>query len=176
MRKLKNLGLVLVALVAAALSSCVTEKKRQEICNQCPVKIERHDSIVEKLVEKIVEIPGNDGPIVFLENPCKELCDSFGNLRNIALIKTKNGQVLKVNKVGNSIAIASSTKDTTAKVMVKQTDTFKDRKDVEVKYVPCVNERTAFDGFTRWWFYITGVILILYVGWRYYKFRFGPKA
>lgn len=40
------------------------------------------------------------------------------------------------------------------------------RRETTVK-LPCVNERTKFDGFTYWWFWITLAAIVLRAGWKY---------
>jgi hypothetical protein len=167
MRNLNRLLLVAAVLTAALFSSCkITEKQRQEICNTCPVKTERRDSIVYKRDTVRVEVPGKPGPTVYLDNPCKLLCDSLGHLRNVDIKTTKNGQTLHINTMGNGINVATETRDTALAVPVTTKETFHDEKEADVKYVPCANERTAFDGFTRYWFYITALFLLIAVGWR----------
>lgn len=157
------------------LTSCVTEKQRLKICNSCPVKKERYDSIVEKILEVPVYLPGKPGPTVYMENPCKLLCDSLGNLKKgVNIIAEKNGQTLHINSQGNGLNITSATKDTTVKAPVKQKEVYNKSHDESVKYIPCDNERTAFDGFTRWFFYIIAPILALWLAWKVYFKRFFP--
>lgn len=166
MLRLKNLTLAAVALIVA-LSSCITEKKRQKICNTCPIKTERHDSIVQRIDTVKVNIPGEPGPTVYLENPCKLLCDSLGRLKPVNIHTVKNGQILHINTQGNGINISSERKDTAVNATVVNTDRYSKRKDVEVRYEVCKRDhRTAFDGWCRYWFYGTAGALVIWVGWR----------
>ena len=49
------------------------------------------------------------GETVYLENPCKELCDSLGRLRPVNVIKRANGITSSVKKVGNSLVFNCKT-------------------------------------------------------------------
>lgn len=149
-------------IVLFILSSCVTERQRAKICNTCAVKEFTKDGIVEKIVNLPIYIKGEDGPIQYLENPCKNLCDSLGRLKPFVSNKSKNGINQSVKTVGNSIVIASDKKDTTLSVPVKQKETFHNESKSEVKYVKCdLEHRTRFDGFTFWWFWITAGLFVL---------------
>jgi len=86
------------------LSSCVTEKKRLEICKSCPVKITVKDSIRVEVRERPVQLWVHDTVNWFLPNPCAQLCDSFGNLKktNITVRGNKGAQVNLISK-GNTL-------------------------------------------------------------------------
>jgi hypothetical protein len=149
-----------VAIIVFIFSSCVTEKQRAKICNSCAVKEFKKDSIIEKIVTIPIPIKGEPGPIQYLENPCKNLCDSLGRLKPFILNKSKNGVNQNIKTIGNSIVIASDKKDTTLNIPVKQKETFHNESKSEVKYVKCdLEHRTKFDGFTFWWFWITALLL-----------------
>lgn len=154
-----------IFLFALLLTSCITEKKRQEICNNCPGKSK--DSTIIKTVTVPVNVPGAPGPTVYLENPCKLLCDSLGNLKKVNINITKGGQSLNINTIGGGLLVSTSTKDTTIAAQVPQKEVYSAKESI--KYIPCQNERTAFDGFTRYWFYITALILVLRLGWAYFR-------
>lgn len=157
------------------ICSCVTERKRLKICNGCPIKKERYDSIVEKVIEVPINIPGAPGPVVYLDNPCKELCDSLGRPRSNINIKTeRNGQTLHIKSLGNGLNIVTERKDTALKVAVKQKEVYNKSYAESVKYIPCQNERTAFDGFCRWFFYIVSPIIALWLAYKLYFKRFNP--
>ena len=89
MNKYLILGLII-------LSSCVTEKKRLKICATCTLKELKTDTIYIEKNEKIVKV--ND--TITLDNPCKDLCDSAGNLKP-AVIYGKNVKlVTNFNRLG----------------------------------------------------------------------------
>jgi len=153
-----------VLFLMIVLNSCITEKKRQKICNSCPVKTEKHDSIIYKIDTLKIPLPGKDGPIVYLDNPCKGLCDSLGRLKNVNIVTKRNGQTLKINTQGNGISISSNTHDTVVKASVTSKESFSKQKDVVVKQENCKRDhRTDFDGLCRWFFYIVAPLIGLYL-------------
>lgn len=163
--------LILTLLSLIFFSSCkLIEKNHQRICNGCPVK----DSIVYidqvKLHDTTIYIT-EQGPIQYLENPCKKLCDSLGNLKPFEIKKKENGIVGTIKSVGNSIEF--DCKDDSLQAVIRgliDRNRITKEKVNSVKEIPCDKEhRTSFDGFTRWWFYITGALLILYITWRVLK-------
>lgn len=163
------LAVVIAIILFMLLTSCVTEKQRLKICNGCPVKTETKETI--KIVHDTVPqyLPGKEGPTVYLENPCKLLCDSLGNLKkNVDVNVTKNGISVRVKSQGNGLNIASGTRDTTLKIPVTNTVTAKETTEAHIKYVPCQNERTSFDGFCRWFFYIIAPLLLIYFILKFY--------
>ena len=174
MKQLRN-SFYLVFCLCFLCACVVTQKQRNRFCSNCPVKKERYDSIVEKVIEVPVKIPGKDGPTVYMENPCSKLCDENGNLRpNLNIETKKNGQTLHIMSQGNGINITTATKDTIINAPVKQKEVYSKSHDESVKYIPCVNERTSFDGFAKWYLYITAPILVLWLAWRLYFKRFFP--
>lgn len=159
----------LLGFAGFALTGCLSEKKRAEICNTCPSESE--DSIVVKTVTVPVIVPGAPGPTLYIENPCKLLCDSLGNLKKVNFTVNKGGQALNINTLGGGLLVSTATKDTTIAAQVPQKEVYSAKESI--KYVPCNNERTAFDGFTRYWFYITAGLLALWGLVLYFR-RFKP--
>lgn len=151
----------LLPILTAALliSGCITEKKRQRICDACPVKITKKDSIAYVHDTVPVFMPGKQGPTVYLDNPCKHLCDSAGNLKKINITQTKNGQTVNINTMGGGLHISSETKDTTLKAPVLKKETYSDTLNETVKYMPCEYERTIWDGVFKIGFFIQLLIL-----------------
>lgn len=152
-----------IAILAVLLlfSSCAAY--RAKICQTCPVVIERKDSVVFVPDTVLIQLPGRLGPTVFLDNPCKFLCDSLGNLKRVNITERKNGQILHINTLGGGLNIVSETKDTTARAPVMKEKHYSSEKSVVIK---CDNERNVFDGFCRWFTYIIGGAgLLLAGGW-----------
>lgn len=147
---------------------CISEKKRRGICAGCPVVTHTKDSIVYKHDTVTVNIPGKPGPTVYLENPCKLLCDSLGNLKPVNITTRRNGTILNINTLGNGLNIVTETKDTTAKAPVLTKETFSQKEEAHIKWMPCTNERTDFDGFCRWFFYIMAPLVILWAVLKYW--------
>lgn len=156
-------NLLTTLLLLTFLSSCITEKKRQQICQKCPVKIEKEvrDSIIEKLRDTTIYIT-TQGPTQYLENPCKHLCDSLGNLKPVKIETKKNGIKSTIKSVGNSLVVECET-DSLKAVINGLKETVRITKEKETKEVPVchLEHKTKFDGFTFWWFWITVFIIVL---------------
>jgi ribosomal protein L12E/L44/L45/RPP1/RPP2 len=156
-------NLLTAILLLTFLNGCITEKKRQKICQTCPVKIEKevHDSIIEKLKDTTIYIT-QQGPIQYLENPCKTLCDSLGNLKPIKIESKKNGIKSTIKSVGNTLAIECET-DSLKAVINGLKETIRITKEKEIKEVPVchLDHKTKFDGFTFWWFWITACAIAI---------------
>ena len=157
--------LLATLLLLTLLSGCISEKKRQKICLECPVRIEKeiHDSIIEKIRDTTIYIT-QQGPIQYLENPCKTLCDSLGNLKPIKVESKKNGIKSTITTVGNSLAVNCEA-DSLKAVINGLKEIIRIRKEQEVKEVPVchLEHKTWFDELTFWWFWITlSVISIKY--------------
>ena len=163
---------VIIILLTLLTFSCVTEKKRLKICQSCTVKSERHDSIVEKIVEVPVLIKGEAGPIVYLDNPCKLLCDSLGRLKNVSIQSKKNNQTINIVSNGNGLHIDARTEDTIVKKEVKQKEVYNKTVDTQVKQMPCANEQTGWEQFCEIGFYIYSVYIIAVYGYKFIKKRF----
>jgi hypothetical protein len=161
-------SLLITLLLLTFLSSCITEKKRQKICLECPVKIEKevHDSIIEKLKDTTIYIT-TQGPTQYLENPCKNLCDSLGKLKPIKVEAKKNGIKSTIKTVGNSLVVECET-DSLKAVITGLKETIRIRKEQEVKEVPVchLEHKTWFDELTFWWFWVTLVILLVRLGFK----------
>lgn len=162
----QKVGIFIITLLL--LSSCVSEKKRAQICNSCPVK----DSIVFKetikLKDTIIYID-QPGPIQYLENPCKLLCDSLGNLKHFEVKKKEHGITGTIKSVGNSIAFDCAADSLQAVIKgLQEKETFKSENNTVVRYEECKRDHTnGFNGFCKWYFFITAAFLLI---------RYGIKA
>jgi hypothetical protein len=103
---------------------------------------------------------------IYLENPCKLLCDSLGNLKPFTKTEKKNGLKSTVKSVGNVLVVECETDSLKARIQYLEHHTI----DVEKSHTentvqkPCeLEHRTKFDGFTWWWFWITASILALWI-------------
>lgn len=160
-----TLFVIALLMLLFSLSGCITEKKRQKICNSCPVKIEkeRHDSIITKTVYKTVKVPGKPGPVVYLENPCKMLCDSAGKLKQVNINTIKNGQTVTIKTQGNGLNITTETKDHKDSVAVTEKESFSSNKTIDTVIEKCARDhRTSFDNFCRWFFFIVSGCAVLF--------------
>jgi hypothetical protein len=144
-----------------------------EICSHCPVK----DSVsyVTKTEVKYKDTTiyiTQQGPIQYLENPCKLLCDSLGNLKKFEITKKENGIIGTIKSVGNTIAFDckadSLAKELAALIKIIQESKVKE----QTKTLPPVvtNELTKLQGFwiissQIWW-----LLAIIIGGWKAIKY------
>jgi hypothetical protein len=161
-------------LAAMLLSSCVVTQKQRDrfLARNCKQESSKSDSIVTKLDTVLVEVPGEQGPPIYLENPCAHLCDSLGNLKPFSITEEKNGIKTSVRSVGNSIVINSATKDTARPAVVTTKEVYSDEKAT----VPedCRREhRTWWDHFCFWFTNIVGGAGVLYLAFKWLR-RFIP--
>ena len=156
----------LIVLFAIGLSSCfVTKKQKDRHCASCPV-VSVHNSItVEKIVphDTTIYITRWSDP-VYIESPCKDLCDSLGRLKSFSIIKKNNGLTTTVKSVGNSIVIDCKADSLKAVITIlnKEKSVYVKQKDVKTI---TKNELTKLQGFwivSGWGLWI--VILIVVAG------------
>ncbi len=152
----------------------MTQKKLDAICSRCPVK----DSV---RIEKTVEVQYRDsliyitqqGPTQYLENPCKELCDSLGNLKKFEVVKKTNGIVGTIKSVGNSIVFDCKA-DSLEKVIKGLNQTIKESESkVKATQLPPVttNVLTKLQGFWIISGYLFWILLLLLIGFKVFKYR-----
>lgn len=114
------------------------------------------------------------GPIQYLENPCKTLCDSLGNLKPIHITKKSNGITGTIKTVGNSLVF--DCKEDSLKYIIETQkrviDTFE--KDTKIVLKDC--ERSHLKGWHYFLMWSGGIALIWlfirYIGralWQYLK-------
>ena len=161
---------LLLLAIACLASSCVVTKKQKQ--NFLSKYCERKDSVSvitkDSLVYRDTTIYKSiAGPIQYLENPCKLLCDSLGNLKNFTPItKKENGSKGTIFKVGNSIGFKCDIDS--VEVYLAWTENHKTKTTISHTEnrieKPCeLEHRTKWDGFTLYWFIITASILVLWI-------------
>jgi hypothetical protein len=152
------------------MTQCVLTKKQKN--NFLAKYCERKDSIVYVKKDSIVfkdttiYVPTIVNTPIYLENPCKLLCDSLGNLKPFIKTEKKNGLKSTVKSVGNVLVVECETDSLKARIQYLEHHTI----DIEKSHTentvqkPCeLEHRTKFDGFTWWWFWITAGILTLWI-------------
>jgi hypothetical protein len=162
----------IIALIITIMlfSSCVATKKQKAefLSKYCERKDSisylKKDSIIYR--DSIILIPQIINTPIYLENPCKLLCDSLGNLKPFNQSTSKGGLKSTVKTVGNVLVVEC------------ETDSLKARISWLEKYIvvnkfshtenriekPCeLKHQTKFDGFTWYWFIITSSILGLWI-------------
>lgn len=165
MRKFKGIILAVVVLALNSLtSSCVLTQKQQtrflaKHCVGSDSTIINHDVIFKDTTYYIT----TQGPIQYLENPCKKLCDSLGNLKPFSMVEKKNGIKTTIKSIGNSISINSETDSLAAKAKLKTTTNTTTSKAVKIVKEYCQREHcTGWCGFTNYWFWISSSILAIW--------------
>jgi hypothetical protein len=189
-------ALALLGIIVLFLSSCIvnrkgelTEKGKNFIATYC--KGEDSTSTTDRItiLFDTVRIPYPvEGPVQYLENPCKELCDSLGRLKAFSITKKTNGITGTVKSVGNSIAFECKT-DSLLYIIETQKriiNTFESNKTVI--QAPCNLEHVsgtkwAFIRIAQWFLIFLGVQILIkilisvypvtrpFIGWAYlFKF------
>lgn len=177
------LGLILLAIVAIILASCVTEKKRAEICQTCTIKETTivKDSSWQKKYDSLVKIPVKGPVIILKDNPCADLCDSLGKVKDFTKsVTSENGikGTIKGDKYTNTITVDCGAKDS-LEVLLKgaRTEITRIRNEKTVVEVPAkceLDHKTKFDVVCRWCFYmwIFAILVFLIIRWLKYNSRF----
>ena len=156
---------IFIILVILCFASCVTEKQRLKICDSCAVKTVSKDSVWEHVVRDTITLPPIVGPVQYLENPCKELCDSLGHLKPFIKTETKNGITGTIKSVGNIIAFDCAADSLLAYIDCINEEWFYKKENSFIKNIPCsLKHETKFDGFTFWWFWITLALILIVCG------------
>lgn len=152
---------IILVLVASLFASCSYEKRLNKWCKRCPssdsITEIKKDSIVYKDTTVYITQPGDT---IRLSSPC----DSSGKLKVFEIKKKKNGLVTTLKSDGKVIT-ADCRADSLIKVIEQiRADHFASINSSKVHAIklPCDNERTAFDRFTFWWFWITFCIIVIY--------------
>lgn len=103
-----NWSLLLAFLIALILMIALNSCKAKE---PCITSSHTKDSIVYKIREKKVPYFIKDSFPYFLPNPCADLCDSLGKLKQtfVAQIKGKNGSNLSLKVKDNKLFIEDKT-------------------------------------------------------------------
>lgn len=112
-------------LLCILLTSCITQKKRREICNEC--KVVQLDSIYIK--DTVVKV---NSDTAFIET--KLDCDSLGNVRMVE-INQLNGKLISMQAKLKDNTLRIISKTDTIKVYVKGNTVVKVRTDVREKLV-----------------------------------------
>lgn len=175
---------LILALCAAGLFSCISEKKRAKICATCMLKetvkdsVSVKDSVAKIPVIKSVTVTIHDTLKYSLPNPCADLCDSLGNLKAFKKeIKSDKGAKLQIYSQGNQIFFKDVIDSLKAELKIKdtlishyhKTERFK----TTVKEVPARCNREHLTKLDSFWI-ISGrillLLLIIYLSWKFIKY------
>lgn len=171
LKKMKQVAnFLLTLLVLVTMTQCVLTKKQKD--NFLAKYCERKDSLIYIKKDSIVfkdttiYVPTIVNTPIYLENPCKLLCDSLGNLKPFIKTEKKGGLKSTVKSVGNVLVVECETDSLKARIQYLEHHTIDLEKSHTENTVqkPCeLEHRIKFDGFTWWWFWITASILALFI-------------
>ncbi|MCS5663930.1 MAG: hypothetical protein NZ604_06575 [Flavobacteriales bacterium] len=144
------------------ITSCATIKK-----NRYDRKCAKFDCIKNSYVLDstfVTEIKDTtyitkQGTTVYLENPCAELCDEFGQLKPFEKVTVKDGIKNTIKSVGNVI-VSECDLDS-----MKQVNTTL-REEIfrlESQTIEVPRKKTWFEKLQSIWFYISATAIILYL-------------
>lgn len=162
------LSLVAIIVLMLFLCSCyvnrkgeLTEKGINFIAQHCKGEDSTSHSDKTTIEFDTVKIPYPvQGPIQYLENPCKLLCDSLGNLKPVKIKQKRNGITGTINSVGNSL-VFDCKEDSLMYIIETQKriiDTFEKSKVVIQE--PCKKDHTTG---TQWMFIRLGQVLSVFI-------------
>jgi hypothetical protein len=174
----EKLKVIIIFILAIAgmmlLSRCVATKKQREnfLAKHCErkdsISYVRKDLIVYK--DSLIYVPKIINTPIYLENPCKLLCDSLGNLKKVNIVTNKGGLKSTVKTLGNGLIFECETDSLKARIkwLEHNLTITKNSHTENTVQKPCeLKHRNSFDGFCRWYFYITFAIILLALGLRY---------
>ena len=154
---------IIIILLTLAITSCVTQKKRLKICATCPVETITKDSIIIKdtaiyIVQK--------GEVEYIDNPCAELCDSFGNLIPFERETTSNGIKTTIKTIGNVLTVECEVDS------LKAVITLLEKQSSSIVTVPpkiVERKKSRFENFQSLWFYVSWTAIIVFIGVKVFK-------
>jgi len=116
---MRQIQIGLISLLILLISACRTI----DPCLKCPVRTK--DSIVIRTVEQEIPVMIKDTIKIreFIPNPCAELCDEFGHLRQEFRkeVKTSVGSTATISVQGGSLSIATPVDSLKTKAVVTTT-------------------------------------------------------
>jgi len=151
-------------------SSCISEKKRREICAEC--KSVSNDSIVyrEKISLKDTFIYVSGKPVIqIINNPC----DTNGILKPFHKENYNNGVKSVVNSIGGVLVVECHVDSLKAKINYLERQILNASSKHEIKEIK-TNYLTGFQSFCIKWFWINAALILLYIIFKilktYFKF------
>ena len=159
---MKNLNNIIPILSILLITSCATlkENKNNRKCARlgCVKNTFVLDCTIVVNVTDTAHIT-KEGPTVYLENPCAELCDSVGNLKKFKKTTKKNGIKSTIKSIGNSLVVECDTDSLEAVITTLQTTKIRsERQTIEVP-----RKKTWFEKLQSIWFYISITAIIVYL-------------
>lgn len=158
------------------LTSCVvTQKQRDKFCESCPQKTIVKDSIVTKIEYRDTIIYVSTAPVTHtVESPC----DSLGKLKDFKSSQTKNGIKTTIEGRNNKLIVTCEADSLKQIIKALNERITKEHFKSETKTIEKIcdkKHKKGFDSFTNWWFWITVVILALFVIFKLFLQQFFGK-
>lgn len=148
------------------LNSCITEKKRAEICASCPVVSVVRDSIYERIKDTTIYITHRE-----VEYRDTIICDENGRANEVKKVVSGGGVKASLSIKNNRIKVKCETDSLyqVIKGLLVEKSTWSKSNQVKVVKVCERQHKTKFDGFTYWYFWITISIAGLIFALKYLK-------
>lgn len=161
-----RLILPILIIIPVLFNSCISEKKRAEICASCKGKDSTvflwHDSIVYKDTTLYVKQAGDT---ISIPVPCPDI-------KPFEKKKNKGGLITTLKSDGKTITADCAADSLQVEIERIRADhySFVSKYKRELIEALCKREhRTRFDGLTYWWFWITAPALALFLGVKYLR-------
>lgn len=169
-----------ILILAALIDGCGCEYHLKRVQSKCGAtasvkdSVSQKDSVSSRITEKVklkdttiyLTVPG---PIQYLPNPCAMLCDSLWNLKPFFSESKKNGITSTIFTTGNVLAVDCKTDSLEAVIrglQEKETERMVFEKHetatTHSETIP-VHVRTPFEKFCIGWFWITAILLALFI-------------
>ena len=164
--------LLLLFLSIVLLSSCITQNRRARICATCPVNSVTKDSIVIVKQDTTIYITHRE-----VEYRDTIICDPKGNIKDKKEVVSGGGVKATITFKQNRLVVKCET-DSLYQVirgLLTERSMWSRTNSVKVLRVCEKKHKTAFDGFTLYWFWITAGFLAIKFGWKYLKKYFPVK-
>lgn len=140
------------------------------------------DSTWVKKYDSLVKVPLKGPQIILKDNPCADLCDSLGRVKDYTKSVTSETGIkgtIKADKKTQSIIIDCGKADSFEFLLKDARTEIKhlrqEKKVVEVSADCNKEHRTGFDSFCRWMFWIFCIAFTISLGLLYLKSKFGGK-
>ena len=157
--------------ILAAMTSCLSQKQRNKICNECPVRTDSIVTTTERIVLKDTTIFITDRLVSYRDTI---FCDSLGIINMPKKIVKSNGLKATVQIKNNKVIVDCETDSLKLQIdyLLKEREILIKNSNTKTIQLPCNDERTKFDGFTYYWFIITFLLIAGYVIYKILKQRF----
>lgn len=168
-----------ILILAALIDGCGCEYHLKRVAAKCGAtasvkdSVSRTDSIRENttVTETVRKVPvyiTTPGPIQYLPNPCDLLCDSLGQLRDFSRESKKNGLTSTIHSEGNTLVVdcnADSLKaeiEARDRIIDRQRSQYHETATTHSETIPA-HVRTPFEKWCIGWFWITAILLALFI-------------